>query len=305
MPTPPFIKKYRGGDIMSVVGVGIISKRGEGRKYLPLEMRMKMYEDVIELGRQELKYKEIQERIFKKYKIQLSISTIFHWVNKERHPLGNLNKFNGEPSPELAYIIGVILSDGYKYIGKKKFQYFLRLAVKDKEFAEKFAECLTKVLKKKKPYKPFFDRKTIRWIVVGCSVLLFRFLNRTLKELKTIIEHDEKCVSAFLQALFDGEGYIYVKITKRKRKRQLCLCNTNRELLEYIQYLLRNFFSIDSTIYLASKKGLRYFPNNKIGKSDKDEYCLYVRTKGFLSFYRHVGFSIKRKQQRLIKAIQW
>jgi intein-encoded DNA endonuclease-like protein len=288
---------------MSVVGIDIISKRGERRKYLPLEIRAKMYEDIIELRRQELSYNQIQKIFYEKYGKQLPISTIYDWINERCNPFGKLNKFNEKPSPELTYIIGVILSDGYKYIGKK-FQYNLRLAVNDREFAEKFAECLTKVLKKKKPYKPFFNRKTKRWIVAGCSVLLFGFLNRMLKELKSIIEYDEKCVSAFLQALFDGEGYIHVKITKRKKRRQLCLYNTNRELLEYIQYLLRSFFNIDSTIHLARKKGLRYFPNNKIGKSDKDEYYLYIRTKGFLNFYKHVGFSIKRKQQRLIKAIQ-
>jgi intein-encoded DNA endonuclease-like protein len=291
---------------MSVVGVDIISKRGEGRKYLPLEMRMKMYEDVVKLRRQGLKTSEILRRIHEKYKEQISRRNLYDWINGRCHPLGRVNKFNGKPSPKLTYIIGAILGDGYKYTPKKfKFKHYLRLAVKDREFAKKFAECLAKVLGREKPYKLFFDKNTKRWIAVGGSVLLFRFLNRTLKELKPIIEHDEKCVSAFLQALFDGEGYIYVKITKRKRKRQLCLYNTNRELLEYVQYLLRSFFNIDSTIHLARKKGLRYFPNNKIGKSDKDEYYLYVRTKGFLSFYRHVGFSIKRKQQRLIKAIQW
>jgi intein-encoded DNA endonuclease-like protein len=289
---------------MGVVGIDIISKRGERRKYLPLEIRAKMYEDVIELRKQGFKTGEVLKKIYEKYKEQISRRCFYNWIQGKCHPLRRVNKFDEEPSPKLTYIIGVILSDGYKYISKKKSQYNLRLAVNDKEFAEKFAECLTKVLKKKKPYKPFFNRKTKRWIVAGCSVLLFGFLNRTLKELKPIIEHDEKCVSAFLQALFDGEGYIYVKITKRKKIRQLCLYNTNRELLEYVQYLLRSFFNIDSTIHLARKKGLRYFPNNKIGKINKDEYYLYIRTKSFLNFYRHVGFSIKRKQQRLIKAIQ-
>jgi hypothetical protein len=46
---------------MGVVGIKI-SKRGERRKYLPLEIRAKMYEDVIELKRQgltaEVKFKK-------------------------------------------------------------------------------------------------------------------------------------------------------------------------------------------------------------------------------------------------------
>jgi intein-encoded DNA endonuclease-like protein len=292
---------------MSVVGIDIISKRGERRKYLPLEMRMKMYEDVIELRRQRLKHKEIQEKIYKKHRKRLPISTIKDWINRKHNPFGKVNKFNEEPSPKLEYIIGTMFTDGYKYIDKKKPQYFIRLEAKDKEFAEKFAECLTKVLGRKKPYKPFFDRKRKRWIVIGCSVLLFKFLNRTLKELKTIIEYDEKCVSAFLQALFDSEGSIHIKIKGRKRRRQLYLCNTNRKLLIYAKYLLKKYFDVDSSgPHLVRKKGnIVHFPNGKIAKTNKDYYYLYVRTKSFLNFYRHVGFSIKRKQQRLIKAIQW
>ena len=266
-----------------------------------------MYDDVIELRKQGFKISEVQKILYEKYGRQLSIYTIYDWVNGKHNPLGNVNKFDGKPSPELAYIIGVMLSDGYLYFYDKNNDYFLRLAVIDREFAEKFAECLTKVLGRKRPYKPSFDRKRKRWVVMGCSVLLFRFLNRTLKELKTIIEYDEKCVSAFLQALFDGEGSIIIKIEGRRRKRQLYLYNTDKKLLVYIQYLLKRYFNIDSSgPHLVRKKGnIMHFPNGRIGKTNKDVYYLYVRTKSFLSFYRHVGFSIKRKQQRLIKAIQW
>jgi intein-encoded DNA endonuclease-like protein len=289
---------------MGVVGIKI-SKRGERRKYLPLEVRIAMHDDVLRLHREGLSYSQLMEKIYEKYGKQLPLSTISHWVNKIHNPLGRLNKFNEKPSPELAYIIGVILSDGYKYIGKK-FQYNLRLAVNDREFTEKFAECLTKVLGKKRPYKPSFDRKRKRWIIVGCSIRLFEFLNRPLKELKTCIEYDKDCVSAFLRALFDAEGSIYVKIRGRRRERILRLYNTNRKLLNYTKYLLKKHFDIDSLgPHLKTKSGeITHFPNGKIIKTNEDCYYIYIRAKSLLNFYRHVGFSIKRKQQRLIKAIK-
>jgi intein-encoded DNA endonuclease-like protein len=90
------------------------------------------------------------EKIYEKYGKQLPLSTISYWINRKHNPFGKVNKFDEKPSPKLAYIIGVMFSDGYKYIGKKKSQYFLRLEVNDKEFAEKFAECLTKDIRKKK-----------------------------------------------------------------------------------------------------------------------------------------------------------
>jgi intein-encoded DNA endonuclease-like protein len=294
MPTPPF-KKY-GGDIMSVVGLDIISKREERRKYLPLEMRMKMYEDVIELRRQGLSHSQIQKRVYEEYGRQVSLSLISYWVNGKHHPLGNVNKFDGKSSPELAYVIGVILSDGYKCFDEKN--YFLRLAVIDKEYAEEFGRCLARVLGKKEPYKPYWNEKLKQWIVIGYSVQLYKFLDKPLEELKIYIEHCKDCISAFLRALFDGEG------SMPKHKRALRLYNTNKELLIYTQYLLKRYFNIDTTgPYLATRKGtIVHLPNNMISKANGDCYYIYIPVKSLLDFYKHIGFTIKRKQQRLIKA---
>jgi len=289
---------------MGVVGIDIISKRGERRKYLPLETRMKMYEDVLKLGRQGLKYKEIQKIIYKKHRKRLPIPTAFHWINEKHNPLGKVNKFDEKPSPELEYIVGTMFSDGYKYIGKKS-RYSLRLDVNDREFAEKFAECLTKVLGKKKPYKPFWSKSKKQWIIEGCSVQLYKFLDRPLEELKPYIEHCKDCVASFLRALYDAEGSICVKIKGRKRKRRLYLYNTNKELLVYVQYLLKKYFGINSTLHLAIKKGsISHFPNNKIAKTNQDEYYVYIHARSLLNFYRCIGFTIKRKQRDLIRAIQ-
>jgi hypothetical protein len=87
---------------MSVVGIGIISKRGEGRKYLPLEIRAKMYEDVVELRKQGLTCKEIQKIIYEKYRIQISITGLMGNINHleestnlMKNPHQNLNILMG------------------------------------------------------------------------------------------------------------------------------------------------------------------------------------------------------------------
>ncbi|MEM2554607.1 MAG: LAGLIDADG family homing endonuclease [Nitrososphaerota archaeon] len=275
-----------------------ISKEGERQKYLPLEIRAKIYDDVIELRKQGLSYTQIQRKIYEKYGRRISLSQICFWLNKKHHPLGKVNKFDDKSSSELAYIIGTILSDGNIYFGDKNC--ILRLAVKDYEFAEEFGRCLAKVLGRKEPYKPFWSRKQKLWVVEGYSILLYKFLDRPFEELKPYIEHSKKTISAFIRALFDGEG------SMRKYKRQLELYNTNKELLSYTQYLLKRCFDIDTTgPYLASKAGtIRYFPNSVITKTTKDNYYLRIRTNSLLNFYKYIGFTIKRKKQRLIKAVQ-
>jgi intein-encoded DNA endonuclease-like protein len=164
----------------------------------------------------------------------------------------------------------VILSDGYKCFDEKN--YFLRLAVIDKEYAEEFGRCLARVLGKKEPYKPYWNEKLKQWIVIGYSVQLYKFLDKPLEELKIYIEHCKDCVSAFLKALFDGEG------SMPKHKRALRLYNTNKELLIYTQYLLKRYFNIDATgPYLATKKGtIIHLPNNMISKANGDCYYIYI-----------------------------
>jgi len=289
---------------MGVVGLDIMSKRGKRRKYLPLEIRMEMYDDVVELGRQGLKPSEIQKKVYEKYGKQISIRNIYNWINGKHYPLGNINKFDEKPSPELGYVIGAMLSDGCLYFDGKNYLYLLLLAVNDKEYAEEFGRCLAKVLGKKEPYKPFWNKNLKQWVVKESSIQLFEFLNRPFEELKFYIEYSKENVTSFLRALFDGDGSIYVKIKGERRKRQLYLHNTNEKLLGYVQYLLKEYFGINSTLHLATKKGsIRHFPN-KITKTTKDYYYLYVHVRGLLNFYKHIGFTIKRKQQRLIKAFK-
>jgi intein-encoded DNA endonuclease-like protein len=285
---------------MELVSINTMSKIKERQKYLPLEKRIKMYDDVIELRKQGLTCKEIQEKLFKKYKEQISIQNIYNWINGKYNPLGNVNKFNENPSPELAYVIGVIVGDGYKYFNDKNDHYSLRLDVKDKEFAEEFGEKLARVLQRKKPYKPSWNMYKKLWTVVGCSIQLYDFLNKPLEELKSYIEYNKNCVSSFLQALFNGEATI------PKHTRMLRLYNTNKELLIYVQYLLKKYFDIDATgPHLTRKEGsIMHFPNGKIAKTNEDCYYIYIRAKNLLNFYKYIGFTIKRKQQRLIEAIK-
>jgi intein-encoded DNA endonuclease-like protein len=289
---------------MSVVGVDIISKRGERRKYLPLGIRAKMYEDVIELRKQELSYGQIQRRIYKKYREQISQPLISYWVNRKHNPLGKVNKFDEESSPKLAYIISAILGDGCLCFDGEN--YLLWLTVNDKEFAEEFGRCLAKVLGKKEPYKPYWDENQKQWVVKGCSILLYKFLDKPLEELKPYIEHCKDCVASFLRALFDAEGCIYVKIREGKKQRMLTLHNTDKKLLTYAQDLLKRFFNINTTgLHLAKRKGsIIHSPNGKITKTTEDCYYIYVRANNLLNFYKHIGFTIKRKQQTLIKAIK-
>lgn len=265
---------------------------------LPIEQRIQAYNEVLTLGNRGLSYSEIQLKIHERIHVQVTRNVIGKWVRGDRRPLGRVNNFDGKPSPELAYVIGSILSDGDRHIQRNGY-YVLCLKVKDKEYAEVFGLAIAKVLQRKRPYEPRWGRTERRWIVRAGSILLYKELDKPWQELKPYIEHCEECVAAFLKAFFDGEGSI--------SGRSLNVYNTNYGLLLYVQDLLCQYFSIESTgPHESEGPGHRFYDskNGKYYETKKQCYRVHITTKDLPEFQKHIGFTIRRKAQRLAEALQ-
>jgi len=122
---------------------------------------------------------------------------------------------------------------------KKSKKYPIRETFKDKEVAEEFGKCLAKVVGRKKPYKPYWDKRLKQWVVEGGNEQLYEFLNRPLEELKPYIEYSKETIASFLRAIFDKYGDVDEK--------GVFLRISNKELLDYVRYLLKKYFDIDTT----------------------------------------------------------
>lgn len=265
---------------------------------LALVQRLRLYNHVIQLREQGLSYNQIIEQIRRLNGVRLHIFQVYRWTHGLHTPLGNVNTFFAKSSPTLAYIIGVKAGDGYIY--KSDYNYMFELRVVDYEFAAETGRKLAKLLSRKKPYQPWWDRNNSRrWCVWCCSVLLHHFLQRPPVKLKAYVEHCKDCVAAFLRAFFDSEGSI--------TGRTLIVYNTNKEVLLYVELLLRRYFSIETTgPHKAQKVGqsFRSPTNGKIYQTKKACYRLYIRVESLALFHRYIGFTIRRKQQRLTEAVQ-
>jgi intein-encoded DNA endonuclease-like protein len=88
------------------------------RRYLPRELRIKLYNDVVALRRRGLTYRGIIGEVWRRYGARISKSSISEWLR------GVHNPYNGrripslellKPSEELAYVIVVKVGDGYTY----------------------------------------------------------------------------------------------------------------------------------------------------------------------------------------------
>jgi intein-encoded DNA endonuclease-like protein len=264
------------------------------KKIPPRELRIKIYNDVHKLRKRGLSCSEIREEIYRKYGVWIETSTISRWLrgvctpyNGRRIPSLELLK----PSEDLAYIIGARLGDGYTY--EDGDYYVIRLRAKDKEFVEDFGRRLANVLRRE-PIRPRKDAG--KYIAEAKSKTLYKLLRKPvdLKRIKKYVEHCPKCTAAFLRGLFDSEGYV-------SKNGYIYFYNTNYEVFVYAQRLLRRS-GIESTgPWPAVQKGTTMHDprTGKQYKTKKDCYYIYIRAESLPKFYRHIGFTIPRKQKRL------
>jgi len=279
------------------MGVRQGREQRKGRRLLPLELRLQLYDKVLQLREQGLSYSNIIKRIHKLSGVRLNKSHISYWVRGKHKPLGGINTFDEKPTPELAGLIGTMLSDGSRHPHGSSKAFWL--GVKDREYVREFGRCLAKILGRKKPYKIGWSRSKQRWVLEVRSILLFNHLDKPWQELKPHIEANRNCLARFLRMFFDGEGGI--------SGRTLRVFNTDYELLLYIQRRLRQYFGIETTgPHKGQKAGYRFRDpkSGKIYETKKQCYCLHFRTNSLPRFYRYVGFTIRRKQRRLIEAVR-
>ncbi len=201
-------------------------------KYRPLELRMKLYDEVYRLRNLGLSYNQIIKMVQEKYNEKLSRSHISWWLRGIHSPCGNvLIMFDDiKPSKELSFIIGDVAGDGYTTIRKKIYSYIIGLESKDVEHAVEFARCL-EVVTGSKPY--IGKRRDGLYVVEGYSRTLCELLKKPLdiEKLKYYIEYSVETITAFLRAFFDSEGYV-------DKNGYVYVSNTDLRTLNYVKELL-------------------------------------------------------------------
>lgn len=267
----------------------------EGVRKRPTIERDVLYHIVLELRKQGLSYNQIVRRVETEHGVTLRKSHISGWVNGKHKPFGYVTAFDPTPRAELAYVIGVMLGDA-STSDNRGYSHKIKLRVVDREFAEEFARCLG-VLLGRSPPNVKWREKTHSWYTEVSSLLLQRFLRQPLPELKRFIEASSECVSAFLRGFFDSEGWVY--------QIELGVANTNVPVLEYVSRLLESRFDIK--VYgprIKSRGGRMVIIKGRPYHANKDCYALLIDTKSLPAYQKLIGFSVRRKQERLASAIR-
>ncbi len=263
-----------------------------GRSLLPLDTRLLLYKEVLRLRGRLFTYREIISEIEEMYRVTLAKGTISGWVNGTNTPLKAGNVFTLMPTPALAYVIGTKAGDASLNVKAKSYQYRIRLQAVDREFVEAFSHAVAAILGCA-PHR-LWKGNTAREIHVEYgSYILYKFLRRPINELRSFIEHNKLCVAAFLRGFFDSEGSVDMDGSTTAS-------NSDFELLEYVRYLLKRFFDIDTTgPHLGTRRGSLLTQRGKSYRRNADCFYLYVRKESLRKFCGAIGMTIERKKVRL------
>jgi len=266
-------------------------------RQLKIEKRIELYHKTLEFRKKfGWGYKKIAKEL------KLYPTTVRGWIQEKKCPLRKINMFEKKPSKELSYIIGAVMGDGNLKLKVHKIGFKIgriRLSVKEREFALVFNKCLTKLLRRKKPYS---IRATSdgRYEVVAYSIILTEFLTQKLDNLKPFIE---AYPSDFIKGFADSEGWPNVTAGK-EFDIEVQISNSCKEILEYVKFLLCKYFNIKSTVTPHGKPGRVSYKKGKMIITCSQPYILRIcNFKDVKKFAKYINFSIKSKLEKLLDAI--
>jgi len=259
----------------------------KGVKKRPTTERDQLYHRVLRLREDGLSYNQIIERVEAEHRVALRKSHISGWVTGKHKPYGYVRALDTTPRPELAYVIGVKMGDASTSVSH--YNYMIKLRVTDKDFAEEFSRCLSKILKRDPP-KVKWHEKTHAWHVQSSSLLLQQFLLRPISEMRSSIFHSKACMSAFVRGFFDSEGTASGKLSAS---------NGDLDKLTLVREVLDELGVETTGPHLTKEKGGLVIIKGHEYRVNKNQYYIYVRASSRLAFRNLIGFSIARKMKGL------
>jgi len=258
-------------------------------------LSQKTYEIVMKLrNNKRFGIKKIKEYL-DSHNLPFSEGAINGWIYHNKKPfvksiLNQVPESSEILTKEKAYILGTLCGDGWISTG-----YRIGLNIIDKDFADYFQHCLKKVYRikcsnKQITRKPtnFLSTYSKQHAIVLVSKLVFQDLQRYHHNFKTkewrvpkqILESSKETQAEFIKGFADSEACV----KDRPRNREITLCSGNFEGLDDIQQMLIKTFNINSN-YSIRKNGVHILTTS-------DYNSLNI-------FYNQIGFTIKRKMNKL------
>ncbi len=201
---------------------------------LPLEERMKLYHQALELRRRGVPIKTIAKTL------GISRKTVESWIYKGCKPDTRVYSVRLTSSKELAYILGLFLGDGTvtKHSSKKKDKVVV-IRTKYSNHAIKISETLRKLGLNPSIYLDRKSKYNKRWNdLYAVRVFSRRFVefieSVTASKIREMIRGHE---IDFLRGFYEAEGSL--SYNKRIKQLHIRITNTNYEYMELVRDILQ------------------------------------------------------------------
>jgi intein-encoded DNA endonuclease-like protein len=176
-----------------------------------------------------------------------------------------------------------MVGDGCVY---RSTAYFIRLEAKDKDFVEEFRKQIEIMEPNCSPC--LYQNKRGYWLSgVGFKSLYYAYKYLDMEPILTKTTHEEK--AAFIRGFFDSEGTAFAK-----KPHALYAYNTNFKLLGNVQKLLED---------IGIESHFHFYKKLKAPQYKRQAFLGIYSQKNIRRYFELVGFSIKRKQDRLSQLI--
>ena len=234
------------------------------------------------------------------YQLSISPGTIRHWMVGDRKPRGKIrNPFKQKSSPALSYVIGANIGDGCTLTDN----WIVRLEVTDRDFAEAFNSSMATLFSRETPNKILSRRFKVKRLPMYVVRYSCKSLVKLLRlPLKKLLEIAYKFPREFLRGFFDAEGHVDVGVGN-----QFSLAvgaeNSNKLLLLRLKQLLKEL-GIDSRFERKRKAGTIMVTRGEALAMRRTMYSVIIgKVTAVRDFAKEIGFSIRRKNQKLKDAL--
>jgi DNA endonuclease len=272
---------------------------------IPLEKRIKLYDEALELHDKGFGVHAIEERFRSLHGYSVASTNISKWIYHGARPDTRANMPDFTPSPQLSYFLGAFKGDGFKWTNPKRRIFRIGFRVKDKDFAQSASNAIAHVLRRRSiplwtakgeggPNDLFHTFTVESWA-------LRAFLKQGLSKLLTIALRFPR---EFLRGIFDAEGWVGVSKVHNRLTLHVGIAMSNKVIIQTVRSVLINRFGIAVTgPYL--KKGKPSVIKGRHIDFKRDVYDIRISTHNDVrKFSELVSFSIKRKREKLGKALQ-
>ncbi|MBI3840804.1 MAG: hypothetical protein HY297_02440 [Thaumarchaeota archaeon] len=232
---------------------------------------MKAYEEFLRLRRENVPSDMTRLELVSKFGIPLDVVT--KW-------LGGSSYYNSgriRYVPQLFYVVGASLGDGYTY--RHHQGYRVGLDVRQREFAVKYAAKLSEVLGS--VVKPHFSPALNIWFVRVGNLELFQLLREAKSDLGVLerlmmMGDSRRNVLEFLAGLFDAEGCVKVVADRARKLPKICLdlTNSDKRLIDFYSRLLASSLGIQAGLSVQSGQERR-----------RDVYHLRIYRKSWVKLF--------------------